>query len=71
MKIKEIVNQHRRDFTAIYECEHCQNTETKGGYDDSYFHIRVIPEMICSRCKRKGAEDYILIGTRYPDGTLI
>jgi hypothetical protein len=21
MKIKKIINQHRRDFTAIYECE--------------------------------------------------
>lgn len=23
MKIKKILNQMRRDFTAIFECEHC------------------------------------------------
>lgn len=23
MKIKEIISQNRRDFTAIYQCEHC------------------------------------------------
>ena len=27
MKIKKITFQIRRDFTAIYECEHCGNTE--------------------------------------------
>lgn len=26
MRIKKIVSQMRRDFTAIYECEHCGNT---------------------------------------------
>jgi len=27
MKIKKIVSQHRRDFIAIYECEHCGHEE--------------------------------------------
>ena len=38
MKIKEIIYQHRRDFEAIYECEHCGNTVKEGGYDDANFH---------------------------------
>lgn len=32
MKIKEIKSQHRRDFFAIYVCEHCGN-ETKKNKD--------------------------------------
>lgn len=27
MKIKKILSQNRRDFRAIYECEHCGNIE--------------------------------------------
>jgi len=38
MKIKTILKQNRRDFVAIYECEHCGNKVERSGYDDSYFH---------------------------------
>lgn len=47
MKIKEIVSQHRRDFYAIYECEHCGFTKKGSGYDDANFHQNVIPKMVC------------------------
>lgn len=50
MKIKEITSQHRRDFSAIYECEGCGNKESSGGYDDSYFHAKVVPAMKCGKC---------------------
>lgn len=50
MKIKRIVRQHRRDFTAIYECQHCSHTQEGQGYDDSYFHESVIPKMPCQEC---------------------
>lgn len=43
MRIKEIVSRYRRDFTAVYECEHCGYTVEDTGYDDSYFHKKVIP----------------------------
>lgn len=43
MRIKEIISQYRRDFTAIYACEHCGFVETKRGYDDAYFHNNVVP----------------------------
>ena len=44
MRIKEIISQHRRDFKAIFECEHCGHTETKSGYDDANYHQNVIPK---------------------------
>lgn len=36
MKIKEITSQHRRDFYAVYECEHCGDETTGYGYDKVY-----------------------------------
>lgn len=38
MKIKARINQHRRDFTADYECEFCGHVQRGRGYDDAYFH---------------------------------
>ena len=59
MKIKEITNQNRRDFTAIYECEHCKATIIGHGYDDANFHINVIPGMHCSACGKKAGAFYM------------
>lgn len=56
MKIKEIIDQHRRDFTAIYECQHCGHKVKGRGYDDAYFHNTVIPEMECRKCGKTGGE---------------
>lgn len=36
MKIKKIISQHRRDFQAVYECEHCEHTVESYGYDDDF-----------------------------------
>ena len=68
MKIKEITNQHRRDFQAVYECEYCGETTSGGGYDDSYFHSNVIPKMICKKCGKTAGADYVPRQTKYPDG---
>ena len=46
MHIKKILRQHRRDFYALYECEHCGFTIEKYGYDDTNFHQNVIPKML-------------------------
>jgi len=54
MRIKEITYQNRRDFKAIYECQHCGHEEEGWGYDDSNFHNNVIPNMICKECGKKG-----------------
>jgi len=68
MKIKNKLSQNRRDFTAIYECEHCGNEEKSSGYDDAYFHQNVIPKMKCSKCGKSAGEDYEPMATRYPEG---
>ena len=46
MKIKTIKSQSRRDFQAIYECEHCGATHEGYGYDDANFHNNVI--LLCA-----------------------
>jgi DNA-directed RNA polymerase subunit RPC12/RpoP len=68
MKIKEIISQNRRDFYALYECEHCGNiTDEQKGYDDFYFHLEVIPNMKCSKCGKIADENYEALPTKYPD----
>lgn len=68
MKIKQITWQHRRDFEAIFICENCGNEEKHTGYDDSYFHNEVIPDMKCKSCGKKADENYRPLTTKYPDG---
>jgi len=65
MKIKTIKSQSRRDFTAIYECEHCGNTQEGSGYDDDNFHMNVIPNMACKSCGKKAPETYRPLATKY------
>ena len=69
MRIKDIVYQNRRDFKAIYECEHCGNiTGEKWGYDDAYFHQNVIPAMKCEKCGKTASANYRPLTTKYPEG---
>ncbi len=67
MKIKQILSQSRRDFTAIYICEHCGNEEKSSGYDDTNFHQNVIPKMKCKKCGKMADENYRPLTTKYPD----
>ena len=71
MKIKEIISQNRRDFKAIYICEHCGEEETSYGYDDRYFHENVIPEKVCKKCGKKAGDNYRPLATKYPDHAVI
>ena len=50
MRLKNKIHQHRLDFTAVYQCEHCGAEHTSTGYDDAYFHLQVIPAMKCPEC---------------------
>lgn len=51
MKIQKITFEHRNDFYAILECEHCQATqELKTGYNDGYYHNHVLPAIKCKAC---------------------
>ena len=65
MKIQKITSQNRRDFTAVYECEHCGATETGYGYDDDNFHRNVIPGMKCKQCGKTAGDDYRPMGSKY------
>lgn len=66
MKIKTILTQHRRDFTATLECEHCGNEDRLVcGYDDDNFHRNVIPMIKCSKCGKTAPEDYRPLTTKY------
>ena len=69
MKIKEITYQHRRDFKAKYECEHCGYVSgPEWGYDDANFHENVIPNKACPECGKKAADNYRPLATKYPEG---
>ena len=69
MKIKKIISQHRRDFWADYECEHCGFVdENQSGYDDAYFHREVIPNKGCPKCKKKAGDNYRPLATKYSEG---
>lgn len=72
MKIKKILDQHRRDFRADYECEHCGHIEhNKPGYDDAYFHNTVIPDMVCPECGKKAPADYRPLAPKHAEDFVI
>lgn len=55
MRIKTKLSQHRRDFRAVYECEHCGFEKKDYGYDDANFHHNVIPSWACDECGETGS----------------
>ena len=71
MYIKKILEQNRRDFTAIFECEHCQHTYEDEGYDDENYHQNVVPNMECPPCKKKAPESYRALTLIYSSGAIV
>ena len=71
MRIKEIKSQIRRDFTAVYECEHCQNEHEGKGYDDRNFHENVIPKMECPKCGKTAPDNFRPLATKHPDNMVL
>ena len=71
MKIKEIVDQSRRDFQAIYECEYCGFEHKGGGYDDANFHDNVIPAMECPESSKRAKDSYRPLTTKYKDHEVV
>lgn len=56
VKIKTITFEHRNDFRAVMECEHCGATQQNNtGYHDNYYHTAVIPGMYCKSCGKNRA----------------
>jgi rubrerythrin len=68
MKIDHIISQNRRDFRAVYICEHCGEKKEGTGYDDDNFHRNVIPNMTCPKCGKKADANYRPLTTKYPEG---
>ena len=68
MKIEKILHQHRRDFRAIFKCEHCGYEMERAGYDDANFHNNVIPKIPCPECGKVASEDYRPLAPKYPEG---
>lgn len=71
MKIKEITYQNRRDFTAIYICEHCGYEVKDSGYDDSFFHKNVIPSLVCKSCGLHSPDEYRPLATKYESWEIV
>jgi hypothetical protein len=72
MKIKEILTQSRRDFTATLECEHCGLTTTLStGYDDAHYHENVIPKLYCPNCNLQAPESYRPLTTKYKASEIV
>lgn len=56
MKIKTLTFEMGNDFSADMECEHCGVTQKlSSGYNDSFYHQRVIPSMTCKTCGKNRA----------------
>ena len=54
MFVKQIKSEHRNDFTADLQCEHCGSVQHLGsGYHDSYYHTKVIPAITCKSCGKR------------------
>jgi hypothetical protein len=60
MRVREVTFQLGRNYSAIMECEHCNNTqEERGCYDDAYFDNHVIPAMVCKSCGKNRAGEVL------------
>lgn len=51
MKIISLRDGNGRDLYGMIQCEHC-NVEDKlsGGYNDSFWHDKVLPAFHCKSC---------------------
>lgn len=74
MKITKFISQNRRDFTAEFICEGCNEVAILSGYDDSYFHQSVIPDIKCKKCNESANSLKVEIrplATRYSDNMIV
>lgn len=67
MRLIHKTSQYRRDFNGILKCQNCNHKqELKGGYDDAYYHQKVIPAIKCKKCD-KSSNDLNITETTSPD----
>jgi hypothetical protein len=69
--IKKMISQNRRDFAAIFQCEHCKFEDRGVGYDDINFHQNVIPNMFCLNCDKIASSSYTPLTPKYSEDTVI
>lgn len=56
MRIKKVTSQHRNDYTADMECEHCGHVQVdRYGYSDANYFDNVIPRQHCGSCGKNRA----------------
>jgi hypothetical protein len=61
VKILKILSQHRNDFVADMECEHCGDVwRNNCGYLDNNYFVNVIPAMHCQKCGKNSAGQKIV-----------
>lgn len=68
MRILRKLSQHRRDFRAVFVCEHCEAEYELPGYDDKNFHDNVIPTIPCRVCGKKSPDTYWAEEPLFPEG---
>ena len=57
MEIKTYTFEHRNDFKAILECEHCGHEQPlNNGYNDDFYFEHVLPKIACKSCGRSTNE---------------
>ena len=60
MKIKKIISCLGNDYSAVMVCEHCgHECIDEHGYNDSFYHNKIIPNMICLNCHKNRAGDIV------------
>lgn len=52
----------------MFVCEHCGFEKKMNGYDDEFFHEKVIPKMTCDKCGKIADDSYRPLTTKYPEG---
>jgi hypothetical protein len=56
MKIINYTSEHRNDFSAKIQCEHCDHVQDlRYGYHDDNYHNRVLPAITCKACGKNRA----------------
>ena len=63
-----MISRNRRDFEAIFECEHCGYEYEGSGYDDRYYHNHVLPAIACKKCGKSAGDDYAPLTPKYREG---
>lgn len=74
MELIEKIDQFRRDFTGLYECENCKKQIELKGYDDRNWHDKVAPEIKCPNCFNSTKSLGLVIKhveTKYPASLVI